>query len=151
MKSIVILCLKSGADPLFGSPRIAWLEGIVTSGQQQRNGTWTWSVVWCVGRWHFWNYYHISQYRGEKSISYSCDVIDKMSSLNCLQSHVAFLSFLHNVCVKGKLEMKFLSKPISLLVPCWQWCLFYIYTIIFAQSIWHFFSLMILWFRDLQQ
>ena len=39
MKSIVILCLKSGADPPLWFPRIAWLEGIVTSGRQQRNAT----------------------------------------------------------------------------------------------------------------
>ena len=38
MKYIVILCLKSGADPPLRSPRIAWLEGIVTSDRQQRNG-----------------------------------------------------------------------------------------------------------------
>ena len=37
MKSIVILCLKSGAHPPLRSLRIAWLEGIVTSGRQQRN------------------------------------------------------------------------------------------------------------------
>ena len=40
MKSIVILCLKSGADPPLRSPRIAWLEGILTSGRQQRNDWW---------------------------------------------------------------------------------------------------------------
>ena len=33
----VILCLKSGADPLLRSPQIAWLEGIVASDRQQRN------------------------------------------------------------------------------------------------------------------
>ena len=38
MKSIVILCLKSGAGPPLRSPRIAWLEGIVTWGRQQHNG-----------------------------------------------------------------------------------------------------------------
>ena len=32
-----IYCLKSSADPPLRSPRIAWLEGIVTSGRQQRN------------------------------------------------------------------------------------------------------------------
>ena len=37
VKSIVILCLKSGADPPLRSLRVAWLEGIVTSGRQQRN------------------------------------------------------------------------------------------------------------------
>ena len=39
MKSIVILCLKSAADPPLRPPRITWLEGIVTSGRQQRNET----------------------------------------------------------------------------------------------------------------
>ena len=38
MKPIVILCLKSSADPPLRSLQIAWLEGIVTSGRQQRNG-----------------------------------------------------------------------------------------------------------------
>ena len=46
MKSIVILCLKSGADPPLRPPRIAWLEGIVASDQQQRNG---WIYLWgCI-------------------------------------------------------------------------------------------------------
>ena len=37
MKSIVILCLKSGVEHPLWYPRIAWLERIVTSGRQQRN------------------------------------------------------------------------------------------------------------------
>ena len=46
MKSIVILCLKSGADPPLRPPRIAWLEGIVASDRQQRNG---WIYLWgCI-------------------------------------------------------------------------------------------------------
>ena len=63
MKYIVIICLKSGADPPLRFPRIAWLEGIVTSGRQQRNGlgrhqaiVWTNDeilLIWPLGT-NFW-------------------------------------------------------------------------------------------------
>ena len=62
MKSIVILCLKSGADPPLRSPRITLFEAIVTTGQQQRNVCWN-----CLSRNRLWacltggNLYHFSE------------------------------------------------------------------------------------------
>ena len=62
MKSIVILCLKSGADPPLRSPRITLFEAIVTTGRQQRNVGWN-----CLSRNRLWacltggNLYHFSE------------------------------------------------------------------------------------------